>query len=77
MEITNEQKQYLISFGLHLKKLREERNLSFEEISLRTGIRPQYLKRIENGTAYGVLIDKHLSKIANALHVKISEMFNF
>lgn len=70
-------KQDFILLGLHIKKLREERNLTTKDIALKTGIRVQYLQKIENGTAYGVKIEKHLYKISKALSVNFVEIFKF
>ena len=78
MNYINEKiKQDLILLGLHIKKLREARNLTLKDVSLKTGIRVQYLKKIENGTAYRVKIEKHLYKISKALSINFAEMFNF
>ena len=63
--------------GTHIKNLREERGLTIEDISIKTGIRKEYLRKIEQGKAYGVLIDKHLLKIARVLHVTMYEFFSF
>ena len=63
--------------GKHVKKLREERKLTLKDVSVKTGIRVQYLDKIEKGIAYGVLIDKHLLKIAIVLQVKMSELLNY
>ena len=77
LNINEKLKQDFILLGLHIKKLREERNLTIKDIALKTGIRAQYLKKIENGTAYGVRIEKHLYKIAKALSIKFVEIFEF
>ena len=68
-------KQDLKKLGKRIKKIREERKILFADMSYRTRIRPYYLKKIENGTAYGVLLNRHLLKIANALDVKLSYLF--
>ena len=68
-------KSQFIQLGQNIKTMREEKKITIQEISEKTGIRVEYLKKIENGTAYGILIDKHLSRIANALRVKLSELF--
>ena len=68
-------KSKFIQLGQNIKTMREEKKITIQEISEKTGIRVEYLKKIENGTAYGILIDKHLSRIANALRVKLSELF--
>ena len=77
MEINDKLKQEFILLGKHIRKLREERNLTLKEVSLKTGIRVQYLQKIENGLAYGVLIQKHLLKIAEALQVKLFKLFDY
>ena len=48
-----------------------------EELSEKTGIRKEYIKKIESGKAYGVTLDNHLFKISNALKIKLSTLFNF
>lgn len=72
-----ELKKEFEKFGKRIKKLREEKELTISELSQQTGIRKEYLKKIEEGTAYRVLLCKHLVKIANALDVSISTMFKY
>ena len=45
--INEKLKQDFILLGLHIKKLREERNLTIKDIALKTGIRAQYLKKLK------------------------------
>ena len=77
MNINEELKQDFILLGKHVKNMREERKLTLKDVSVKTGIRVQYLDKIEKGIAYGVLIDKHLLKIAIVLKVKMSELLNY
>ena len=49
--------------GKNIKDLREKYDFSSEELAQKSGIRKQYLKKIENGTAYGFKIS-HLEKLA-------------
>ena len=77
MKIDENLKQDFILLGLHIKDLREKRNITIKELSKNTNIKPEYLKKIEKGMAYGVLIDKHLIKIATVFQIKLSEMFDF
>lgn len=42
-----------------------------------TGIRMQYLQKIEEGSAYGVLINKHLQKIAKVFGIELYKLFDF
>lgn len=70
-------KESCCKLGNNIKKLREEKNITIREMSDKTGIRKEYLKKIESGEAYGVCLEKHMSAIAHALNVKLSELFNF
>ena len=63
--------------GKHIKELREERNISIDYMSEKTGIRNEYLLKIENGTAIRISMYKHLYKIAKELNIKFAELFNF
>ena len=46
-------------------------------MSENTGISVRYLRKIESGKAFGVLIDRHLLKISEFLNIKLSELFDF
>lgn len=75
--MNEEKKEDFKKLGTHIKKLREQKGLTLKELSERTGIRKEYLKKIEEGTAYGVLLCKHLVKIANALDISLCTMFKY
>lgn len=77
MKIKKKLEQEFILLGMHIKKLREERNISLKDLSQKTDIRWQYLQKIENGKAYGVLLERHLLKIANALSLDFVEIFKY
>ncbi len=77
MRISEEIKQDFVLLGLHIKKLREERELTIKDVFLKTGISIKYLQKIEKGLAYGVKLDKHLLKIAIAFKTNFSEIFNY
>ena len=77
MNIDEKLKQDFILLGKHIRKLREEKSLTIKDVSLKTGIRVQYLQKIEKGFAYGVRLEKHLLKIAITLQVKMSELLNY
>ena len=64
-------------FGKNIQKLREERKISLKELSTKTAIRKDYLQKIEKGIAYGLSIERHLVKIADALHVNIAILFKY
>jgi len=63
--------------GQQIKNIRLFQNISLNEVSQKTGIRVSYLKKIEDGFAYGVLLNTHLVKISKALEVKLSKFFEF
>ena len=52
-----------IKLGQNIKNKRENRQITIKQLSKITGIRKEYLKKIELGTAYGVMMEKHLLKI--------------
>ena len=62
---------------MHIQKLRLKSNLSIGELHEKTGIRKEYLKKIEEGTAYEVMIERHLYKIAKALKIKLYVLLDF
>lgn len=63
----------LISFGNHLKKLREERNLSQEELAHRASLDRTYISGVENGRRNISL--KALYSIAKAMEINLAELF--
>ena len=69
-------KKFCKLLGKRINKLRKQQKISIEELSNRTGIRTVYLKKIENGEAFGVKIDSHLLKIAEKLNIKAHELFD-
>ena len=77
MKISKELRRDFILLGLQIKKLRKDRSITLKVLSTKTGIRQQYLQKIEDGKAYGVKIEKHLLKIATSLSVTMAELFNF
>ena len=77
MKISKRVKESFTKLGLHIRQLREKREISIKELSEKTGIRQEYLKRIENGTAYGILIKRHLVKIAEVFEIKLFELFDY
>lgn len=59
--------------GLRIRKLRNEKSMSQEELSFKAGISPAHLGQIERATK-NPTIDT-ISKIASALGVSVSELF--
>ncbi|MCR5261676.1 MAG: helix-turn-helix domain-containing protein [Candidatus Gastranaerophilales bacterium] len=63
------------NLGKNLQKMRENKKISLSEMSDMTGIRKEYLRKIEKGIAYGVRFERHLIKIADALNIDIFKLF--
>ena len=60
-------------FGENIQEFREERSMTIDELSTITGIRAQYLKRIELGTAKRLSVD-HVFIFAKAFNLKPHEI---
>ena len=65
----------LLDIGAALKKMREERDLSQNDIFKATGIDRNYVSRIERGEIKYPKLGK-IKKIANALGVTLDEFIN-
>lgn len=61
--------------GKRIKVLRNERGLSQEKLALKAGIDRTYLAGIESGKRNATI--QSLEKIANALEIKIKDLFEF
>lgn len=59
--------------GLQIRKIREEKKLSLEELGKRIGITKGYMSKLETGQKPINLKNLHL--IANALGVDVTELF--
>lgn len=66
-----EYEERLKKLGQNIRIAREERNITIKELSEKTGIRAEYLKKIENGEAVRIKISK-LYQIAQAMKMKTS-----
>ena len=62
----------LVTLGLKIKDLRAKKKISQQELSDLTGVKRQYLSKIELGE-YNVTIDT-LNKIAIAFEISISDL---
>jgi len=61
--------------GKRIKELRKKKGLTQEELGARAGISYKYLGSIERGLENPSF--RHLAKIARALGVELSELFQF
>ena len=59
-------------FGEKVRKLREEKGLSQEELAFRAGVHRTYIGMIERGEKNITL--RNIEKIANALEVRVKEL---
>lgn len=62
-------------FGERVRELRQAKGLSQEELAFKSGVHRTYLGGIERGERNPSL--KNISAIAEALGVKLSELFAF
>ena len=67
------EEEFFKKFGENIRAFREERNMTLEDLSIITGIRAQYLKRIESGTAKR-LKASHVFIFAEAFKIKLYEV---
>ena len=58
----------------NLKKIRQLKNLTLEEISKLSKISVSFLKKIENEQTNNIRIS-HIDKLCNALNIGIKELF--
>jgi len=61
-------------FGISVKKLRKERNLSQEDLALEAELDRTYINSIEKGNRNVSLLN--IEKISKALKVKIKDLFD-
>ncbi len=61
--------------GARIKYYREKCGLTIDELALKSGLRKQYVEKIESGKAYGLSTTKFF-KIAEALQTTASILVN-
>ena len=59
----------LIKFGKNLRKIREEKRMTIAELSIKSGIRKEYINNIEQGKARGLKIS-HIWELSSVLNIK-------
>lgn len=64
----------LIKIGNNIKKYRQAKKITIDELSIKTKIRKNYIKKIESGKAFR-LMPHHLFKIAKVLQTPIYIFF--
>lgn len=66
--------EILIKFGLKVREIRKEKNLSQEDLSFKAGLHRTYIGMIERAEKNITLIN--IYKISKALEIDIKELFN-
>lgn len=67
--------EYLHAFGFHLRRLREERNLSQEKLSMLADISENQIYNLENGKNNPTICT--LKQIAHALKIEPKDLLDF
>ena len=52
--MNDREKEMFVILGNNIRGFREERNMTVKELAELTGYRPEYLRKIEAGKAYGI-----------------------
>ncbi|MCL6273848.1 helix-turn-helix domain-containing protein [Muricauda sp. 2012CJ35-5] len=74
-KLSREEKLFIRDFGMNLKALREERNLSQTKLEAISGLSKNQVWRIENGEVNTTI--SNLVLLSSALEIEIPELFNF
>ena len=74
-KLSREEKLFIRDFGMNLRALREERNLSQTKLEAIAGLSKNQVWRIENGEVNTTI--SNLVLLAKALDLDISELFVF
>ncbi|RKR09846.1 DNA-binding XRE family transcriptional regulator [Flavobacterium sp. 90] len=73
MDISEE--TFIANLGIHIRQMREKKNMSQQDLANDSGIPKSQVARIERAKVNTTV--KTLVKIANALHVEPKELFDF
>ena len=74
-KLSREEKLFIRDFGINLRALREERNLSQTKLEAIAGLSKNQVWRIENGEVNTTI--SNLILLAKALEVDIAQLFDF
>ena len=73
MDISGE--SFIVNLGIHIRKLRDKKNMSQQDLANDSGITKSQIARIERAEINTTV--KTLIKIANALEIEPKELLNF
>lgn len=68
-------KEYCKAFGIHLRKLREQKGIGMREFALIADIEYSQLSKIERGVTNPTI--STVLTLADALDIQLNELFNF
>jgi transcriptional regulator with XRE-family HTH domain len=71
----NEIPLYVVEFGKHLRKLRQKKEMSIEEVAFKSNLDAQNLRKYELGKQEMKI--SMLKRIADAFEMNVSELVNF
>lgn len=74
-KLSLEEKLFIRDFGMNLRALREERNLSQTKLEAIAGLSKNQVWRIENGEVNTTI--SNLKLLAKALNVEVTQLFEF
>ena len=74
-KLSLEEKLFIRDFGMNLRALREERNLSQTKLEAIAGLSKNQVWRIENGEVNTTI--SNLKLLAKALEISVEELFDF
>ena len=74
-KLSLEEKLFIRDFGMNLRALREERNLSQTKLEAIAGLSKNQVWRIENGEVNTTI--SNLKLLAKALDIDVSKLFEF
>nr|WP_321416014.1 helix-turn-helix transcriptional regulator [uncultured Allomuricauda sp.] len=74
-KLSLEEKLFIRDFGMNLRALREERNLSQTKLEAIAGLSKNQVWRIENGEVNTTI--SNLKLLAKALDLNVSQLFDF
>jgi transcriptional regulator with XRE-family HTH domain len=73
MDISEE--SFILNLGIHIRKLRDKKNMSQQDLANDSGITKSQIARIERAEINTTV--RTLIKIANALEIEPKELLNF
>lgn len=73
MDISEE--SFILNLGIHIRQLRDKKNMSQQDLANDSGITKSQIARIERAEINTTV--KTLIKIANALEIEPKELLNF